>query len=195
MIATGPLSAVSTWILAVAASFALVCMVLLVVGIIFKSRPLMISGGVPLGIATAGFFAFIGWGAHLKRQSADPRAVFEKEFGFPPPAEVKKLDGYATSIVVLYEDIPPGCVYMRFTAPPEVVEKVRVNWLAPVAESEIRRIHLYHLPAWWDPPRIAPAVIYATSSPDRRWPGGLATSVLYYDPTNQRAEFARECVN
>ena len=188
-------SAFTTWVLALVVFGLLVCVVLLIVGIIFKSKGLILTGGIPLGILTAGFLGFVGWGAHLQRQSKNPAAVFEKEFGFPPPAEVKELEGYATNIVMLYENIPPGCVYLRFTAPANIVERVRGNWLVPVHESERRRIHLYHLPAWWDPPRIAPAVIYATNGPDRRWPGGYAVAALYYDPTSQKAYFARECVN
>jgi hypothetical protein len=187
--------AFGTWVLALVVLWLLVCLVLLIVGIIFKSKGLMLTGGIPLGLLAAGFFGFVGWSAHLQRQSKNPAAVFEKEFGFPPPTEVKELEGYTTNIVMLYENIPPGCVYLRFTAPANIIERVRGDWLVPVQESEIRRIHLFHLPAWWDPPRIAPAVIYATNGPDRRWPGGYAVSVLYYDPTSQKAYFARECVN
>ena len=84
-----PLSALATWVLVLVVLALLVCVVLLIVGIIFKSKSLMLTGGIPLGLLTAGFFAFVGWGAHLERQSKNPAAVFEKEFGFPPPAEVK----------------------------------------------------------------------------------------------------------
>jgi len=190
-----PLSAFATWVLALIVVSLLVCLVLLIVGIIFKSKGLLLTGGIPLGLLAAAFFAFVGWGAHLQRQSKNPFAVFEKEFGFPPPPEVKDLEGYATNIVVLYENVPPGCVYLRFSASANIVERIRGDWLLPAEESEIRRIHLYHLPAWWDPPRIAPAVIYATHGPERRWPGGYAVSALYYDPVSQKAYFARECVN
>ena len=103
-----PLSAFATWVLALIVVSLLVCLVLLIVGMIFKSKGLMLTGGIPLGLLAAAFFALIGWGAHLQRQSKNPFAVFEKEFGFPPPPEVKDLEGYATNIVVLYENIPPG---------------------------------------------------------------------------------------
>ena len=189
------LSAMNTWVLAVVVLGFLACAVLLIVGTIFKSKGLLVVGGIPMGLAAVGFFGFIAWGAHAQRQSRNPSAVFEKEFGFPPPAEVKEHEGYATNIVVLYENVPPGCVYLRFNAPPEIVERAQAGWMVPTQESEIRRIHLYHLPAWWDPPRIAPAVIYATNGPEKRWPGGYAVSALYYDPTSQRAYYARECVN
>ena len=49
-----PLSAFATWVLALIVVSLLVCLVLLIVGMIFKSKGLMLTGGIPLGLLAAG---------------------------------------------------------------------------------------------------------------------------------------------
>jgi len=68
-----------------------------------------------------------------ERRSKDPAWVFEQEFLTPPPREVTGLRGHAT------EMNNGRFAYLRFSAPPEVIDSLISDWMAPASPSDLSR--------------------------------------------------------
>jgi hypothetical protein len=164
--------------------FLFVCF--LILGVIHKSRPLKLIGAIALAPVVAGILFILGYLTLGSHHAKDPVWVFEKVFEIPPPRGVTGLKGHAFGPFAL----PP--VFLRFNAPPEVIDMARADWLRPAEESELSNVPLAGPPYWWHPLKAPPARLYLSGTWKQHCPTCFGTARLYYDPETQTAFFASD---
>ena len=162
---------------------------LFIVGLILKSRVCKIIGGIALAPVVAVVICLLIFFGIANRRSRDPTWVFEQEFLIPPPHEVTALRGYAT------EPNNGGFAYLRFSAPPEVIDALVSDWMVPSSPSDLQRsqprLSHGHPPSWWAPPAVPPAKFYGATHLRKMCDGCGRSEVLYYDPATHVAYLAR----
>jgi hypothetical protein len=133
-------------------AYASCAFIVLVVGLILKSRWISIVGGIALVLWLVIIVKI------TEHHSKDPAWVFEKEFLTPPPRGVTALRGNATSMD------NGGFVYLSFSAPPEVIGGLVSDRMDAASPSDVplRKPLSYRdrPPVWWDPPAVPPAKLY-----------------------------------
>ena len=162
-------------------AFAFCAFVLFILGFIVKSRVLKMVGGIALGPFVAVVLLLVIATGIGNRRSKDPAWVFEKEFRAPPPREVTGLRGYAT------EMNNSGFAFLRFSAPPEVIDSLVSDWMDPASPGDLPRYH----PSWWAPPAVPPARFYRAKYLRTMCDGCGSSEVLYYNPQTHFAYFGR----
>src|SRR6266478_1773640 len=106
-----------------------------------------------------------------------------RDGGAPPPREVTGLRGHAT------EMNNGGFAYLRFSAPPEVIDSLISDWMAPASPSDLSRTD--HPPIRWAPPAVPPARFYRATHLRKMCDGCGSDEGLCYDPATHVAYFGR----
>jgi len=162
-------------------AYAFCASVLLILGLILKTRWIKIAGGIALAPVVAVVLLLVIAVGMGNRRSKDPAWVFEQEFRTAPPREVTGLRGHAT------EMNNGGFAYLSFSAPPEVIDSLISDWMVPASPSDLPRYH----PIWWAPPAVPPAKFYRARYLRTMCDGCGSSEVLYYDPATHLAYFGR----
>jgi hypothetical protein len=168
--------------------YTVAAVVLLAIGLFLESRKIRIAGCIALAPPVAA----IVWLALAMRagekRSEDPAWVFEQEFRTPPPPGVTGLRGHATQMN------NGGWVYLSFSAPPEVIEALVSDWMAPASPKDLPRSKARSddsPPFWWNPPDVPPAKFYRAKYRRTMCDRCGFSEVLYYDPATHVAYFGR----
>jgi len=164
-------------------AYAFCAFVLFISGFIVKSRGLKIVGGIALAPVVAALLLLVIAVGMGERRSKDPAWVFEQEFLTPPPREVTGLRGHAT------EMNNGRFAYLRFSAPPEVIDSLISDWMAPASPSDLSRTD--HPPIRWAPPTVPPARFYRATHLRKMCDGCGSDEVLCCDPATHVAYFGR----
>ena len=103
-----------------------------------RRKPLLSLMSLPVFVAL-----LVGYSWHQTR----PSKVFERSFGFAPPADVTALRSYQ---FVLGDS---GVVYLRFRASPATVQRIVARGLRPVGTAVDGPASTNATPPdWWQPP-------------------------------------------
>lgn len=124
-------------VLAVGAVLAAAWLTLIVIGILGwrkKSRSMMLLGAGALAFALAGVGASWYW--------FSPAQVFQREFGVPPPPEVRMLRTRAS----LLED---SAVLMRFEANAATIKTLLGSGFTPARPGDLILSEVRNPPPWW----------------------------------------------